>query len=370
MIAERMKKIDSSGIRKVFDLAAKMEDPINLSIGQPDFDIPEEIKQEAIKAISSGMNRYTQTGGIPELRAKLKEKLEKEKKRKFDDIMITSGVSGGLFLAFLTLINPGDEVIVPDPYFVMYKHLVNLLGGVPKYLSTYPDFSLDPKKLEALITPKTKIMLLNSPNNPTGKVYTRKELTDFLAVAKKHNIIVISDEIYDLFTYGEEFVSVAELYENTLLLGGFSKTYAMTGWRIGYAAGNQTIINEMIKLQQYTFVCAPSFAQAATLKALDYDMSSFVSAYKVKRDMIYNGLKENFYVVKPEGAFYIFPQLPKGENTELFVNKALENKVLIIPGNVFSESNTGFRISFAADNKTIEKGIEVLNKLALESFKK
>jgi len=363
-----MKTIDSSGIRKVFELAAKIENPINLSIGQPDFDIPEAIKQEAIKAIEQGFNRYTLTAGIPELRQQLKTLLEKQKKTKLEDIMMTSGVSGGLLLALMVLINPGDEVIFPDPYFVMYKHLTNLLGGVPKYLDTYPDFSLSAKKLAALITPKTKVLLLNTPNNPTGKVYTREELKQVLEVAQKHNILVISDEIYDQFTYSGDFVSPAELYDNVLLLGGFSKTYAMTGWRIGYAAGNAKIIAEMVKLQQYTFVCAPSFAQMATLKALDYDMSPYVADYRKKRDIMYEGLKDRFQVLKPEGAFYIFPQIPAGVDVDRFVEKAIEKKVLIIPGKVFSECNRGFRISFAASDETLKRGVEALNQLAKEMF--
>lgn len=366
MIADRMKLIDSSGIRKVFDLAAKIDNPINMSIGQPDFDIPDEIKKEAIKAIEGGFNRYTQTAGIPELREELKKLLYKQKGKQLEEVMITSGVSGGLMLALNVLINPGDEVIFPDPYFAMYKHLVNLLGGVCKYLDTYPDFVLDPVKLEKIITPKTKVLLLNSPNNPTGKVYTKEELVKVVAVAKKHNILIISDEIYDQFFYSGNFTSPASLYDNVLLLGGYSKTYAMTGWRIGYAAGSAEIINEMIKLQQYTFVCAPSFAQVATLKALNYDMSAYIEAYRKKRDIVYNGLKNDFKVVKPEGAFYIFPQLPEGIDAAEFVEKAIAKKVLVIPGNVFSEKNSGFRISFAAKDETLEKGVEILCKILKE----
>jgi aspartate aminotransferase/aminotransferase len=366
MIADRMKKIDSSGIRKVFDLAAQIEDPINLSIGQPDFDVPDEIKEVAIQAIRDGFNRYTLTAGIPELREKIKHQLKEDKKRDFEEVMITSGVSGGLLLALLVLLNPGEEIIIPDPYFVMYKHLVNLLGGVPKYLDTYPDFALDPQKLEKLITSKTKILILNSPSNPTGKVYSRQELEPVLEVARKHNLIVISDEIYDQFTYDEPFFSPAEIYENLLLLGGFSKTFAMTGWRVGYAAGPREIVQEMIKLQQYTFVCAPSFAQKATLKALDLDISGYIGAYRKKRDIVYNGLKETFKLIKPGGAFYAFPQLPETMKTDVaqFVEKAIQEKVLIIPGNVFSEKNTGFRISFAAKDEDLERGVAILNDLA------
>lgn len=363
MIAERMSKIDSSGIRKVFDLAAKIENPINLSIGLPNFDVPDEIKKVAIESINEGFNRYTQTAGMPELREKMKEVLKNETGKSFDDVMISSGVSGGLLLAFMVLVNPGDEVIIPDPYFVMYKHLVNLLGGVPKYLDTYPDFSLSAEKLEKLISPKTKVLLLNSPSNPTGKVYTKEELTAVLKVAKKHNLLVISDEIYAKFFYSDHFSSPASLYDNVVVLGGFSKTYAMTGWRVGYVAGPQDIIDQMITLQQYTFVCAPSFAQKAALKALDYNVDAFVEAYKKKRDIIYEGLKDDFKIVKPEGAFYTFPILPEGVNAEKFVEEAIKSEVLIIPGNVFSEQDKAFRISFATEDEKLLKGVDILKSI-------
>jgi len=366
MIADRMKKIDSSGIRKVFDLAAKIENPINLSIGQPDFDIPDEIKEEAIKAIREGFNRYTLTGGIPELIEALKNKIEKDKNARFEEVFITSGVSGGLVLAILATVNPGDEVIIPDPYFVMYKHLVNLVGGKPVFLDTYPEFKIDPKKLKKLTNKKTKIILLNSPANPTGKVFSKEELNEILNVLDG-KILVISDEIYDEFVYEPGFTSVVFLYPNTLLLGGFSKTYAMTGWRIGYAAGPSIIIKEMIKLQQYTFVCAPSFAQKAALKALSYDMSKYIEAYQKKANMVYEGLKDKFNLIKPQGAFYCFPSPKKKIDISKFVEEAINNKVLIIPGNVFSEKNLCFRLSFAAKDETIQKGIEILNNI-IEKF--
>lgn len=368
-ISEKSKKVDSSGIRKVFDLAQKIEDPINLSIGQPDFDIPDEIKKEAIKAIEMGFNKYTVTQGIEPLREKLAEVINKKKQTKYtkDDGFITSGVSGGIVLVLLALIDEGDEVIIFDPYFVMYKHLVNLFGGKPVIIDTYPDFSLHNKRkeIESKITEKTKAIIINSPANPTGKVLTKEDILTVYEIAKANKLIVISDEIYDEFIYDINFFSIASIYpEGTILLGGFSKTYAMTGWRIGYAFGPSPIIKEMIKLQQYTFVCAPSFAQYAALKALDYDMSEYIQSYKRKRNMVFDGLKDNFYMVKPEGAFYFFPS-PKSISisVEDFVNECIKEGVLIIPGNVFSERNTHFRLSFAASDKTIERGIEKINKI-------
>lgn len=367
MISGRVLKLDSSGIRKVFDLAAKLTSPINLSIGQPDFDVPEELKEEAIRAIKDGFNKYTVTQGIEKLRERILMHIEESRGRKFnlENVIITSGVSGGLLLALFSIIEPGDEIVFFDPYFVMYKHLVNLLDGVPKIIDTYPDFRISENALESAITNKTKAIIINSPCNPTGYVYTRRDLEIVVKVAKKHNLLLISDEIYDGFVYDEEFLSPASLYDNVLILGGFSKTYAMTGWRVGYAVGDKEIISQMIKLQQYTFVCAPSPFQYAALKALDFDTSSFRESYKRKRDLIYEGLKDKFDVIKPKGAFYIFPALRKGDVSK-FVERAISNSVLIIPGNVFSERNTNFRISYAARDEDILKGVEILNKLAEE----
>jgi len=363
MLADRMKMIDSSGIRKVFDLAAKMKDPINLSIGQPDFDIPDEIKEAGIDAIRDGFNRYTVTQGIPELREAVSEHYKKQFGVKPDDVLITSGVSGGLMLAFIALVQPGDEVLLPDPYFVMYKHLTNLFGGKAVFVDTYPDFTLRPERLEEKVTGKTKVLVINSPANPTGRVYKHDELQAIAEFARRHKLLVVSDEIYDRFIYDREFETFAKYYENTLVLNGLSKSSAMTGWRVGWAAGPHEIVESMKMLQQYSFVCAPSFAQKAALTAMDYDIGKHIGEYRSKRDLIYDGLKDHFEVEKPGGAFYIFPKAPGGDGVK-FVEKAIANNVLIIPGNVFSEKNTHFRLSFAATDDTIERGIEVLQKLA------
>ncbi|GAB4343556.1 MAG: aminotransferase class I/II-fold pyridoxal phosphate-dependent enzyme [Candidatus Abyssubacteria bacterium] len=365
MLADRMKLIDSSGIRKVFDLAAKLKDPINLSIGQPDFDIPDEIKEVGIQSIREGFNRYTVTQGIPELREAVAEYYRSRHKVKFEDVLITSGVSGGLMLAFIALVQPGDEVLLPDPYFVMYKHLANLFGGRPVFVDTYPDFTLRPERLEEKVSPRTKLLVINSPANPTGRVYRAAEYKAIAEFARRHNLFVITDEIYDHFIYDSAPDTFAKYYEKTLLLNGFSKSSAMTGWRLGYAAGPHEVIEAMKMLQQYSFVCAPSFAQKAGLAALDYDISGHIAEYRVKRDLIYEGLKGHFEVERPGGAFYIFPKAPGGDGVK-FVERAIANNLLIIPGNVFSEKNTHFRISFAAPDETIKRGIDVLQRLARE----
>jgi len=364
MLSERVKGIDASGIRKVFDLAATMKDPINLSIGQPDFDVPDPIKEVAIAAIRAGHNRYTVTQGIPELHAAIRTMLKATKRFEPEATLITSAVSGGLLLAFLSTLNPGDEVIIPDPYFVMYKHLATLCGARPVFLDTYPDFHLRREALAPLIGERTKMIVINSPANPTGAVYSADELRMVADLVRGRDIIVVSDETYESFVYDEPYTSMASIYPPTLLLSGFSKTYAMTGWRLGYAAGPEPIISAMTKLQQYTFVCAPSFAQRAGIAALDYDVSELMAAYKRRRNLIYNGLRDAGYeVAKPGGSFYIFPKVPWGTDMA-FVEEAIRNNLLIIPGSVFSERDTHFRIAFPVADATIERGLEVLRRLA------
>jgi len=364
MISNRSKRLDSSGIRKVFELAAKIEDPVNLSIGQPDFDVPEEAKEAAIEAIRRGLNRYTLTQGIEELRQAVLDEVNRTRKASYTshEVMITSGVSGGLMLALLSVLDPGDEVIVFDPYFVMYKHLVHLLDGRAVIISTYPDFRLPVDQVEQAITPRTKAIILNSPANPTGYVYGVEEIRSIVEVARKHDILLISDEIYDGFVYDGKLASPVGLYDKVLLLGGFSKTYAMTGWRLGYAVGPADLIATMIKLQQYSFVCAPAPFQYAAVRALELDMTPYFQAYRRKRDIIYEGLQDVFDIVKPGGAFYMFPGLKYGRASE-FVEQAIAHKVLVIPGQVFSERDTHFRISFATQDETLKRAVEILRHL-------
>ncbi len=364
-LAERMRCIDASGIRKVFALAANMQDPINLSIGQPDFDVADVVKDAAIAEIRAGFNKYTQTWGIEELREACSAYYQRRFGVTLENVMITSGVSGGLFLALLATVNPGDEVIFGDPFFVMYKHLVGLLGGVCRPVDTYPDFKLKADDVRAAITEKTKLLIVNSPSNPTGIALDKAELAALAAVAKEHRLLVITDEIYEQFHYDSKPGTMAGLYDHVILLNGFSKMAAMTGWRVGFAAGPEDIIQQMNTLQQYTFVCAPSFAQKAAVVALQTDPVEKIEAYRKKRDLIYAGLSGKFNVTRPGGAFYIFPEAPGGDG-ERFVAKAIKNNVLIIPGSVFSEKNTHFRISFAASDDTLRKGLEVLNRLADE----
>jgi aspartate/methionine/tyrosine aminotransferase len=362
-IADRMRHIESSGIRKVFELARSLKDPVNLSIGQPDFDVPEPIKAAAHAAIDQGCNGYTVTQGIPELRGKISADVRKSYPHPDRELMITSGTSGGLLLALCCTVNPGDEVIVFDPSFVIYPHLVSLAGGTTVYVDTYPDFAIDPDKVRAVLSPRTKAIIVNSPANPTGMVYSRPSLRELAELARERDVILFSDEIYRVFCYDTPYASPAEFNDQVVVFDGFSKAYGMTGWRLGYAHGPQRIINEMIKLQQFSFVCAPSIVQHAGITAWDYDVSPFVEKYRRKRDLMVEGLKNRFHLVKPGGAFYLFPQVPRGTASE-FVAEAIRNNLLIIPGNVFSSRDTHFRISYAADDRTLERGIDILNRLA------
>ncbi|OHB58706.1 MAG: aspartate aminotransferase [Planctomycetes bacterium RBG_13_44_8b] len=362
IIADRTAKIDASGIRKVFALAADMQDPVNFSIGQPDFDVPEELKEEAIKAIREGFNKYSQTGGDTALNIKIADLIKKEFGWENPAVFVTSGVSGGILLAFLALVNPGDEVIILDPYFVMYKHLVNLLGGRCIFIDTYPNFNLPVDKIEKAITKRTKMIVLNSPCNPSGVVYSQDEIKELAEIAAKKDILIIDDEAYEKFCYDGKFTSIANYYDKTLLLRGFSKPYAMTGWRLGFAAAPKSLANvieKMTMLQQYTFVCAPTPLQKAAIAALDYDFTHFVDEYRAKRDLLYDGLKDKFELIKPGGAFYAFVKAPGGSATQ-FVEKAIKNNVLIIPGNVFSEKNTHFRLSYATSDEKIRQGVQIL----------
>jgi aspartate aminotransferase/aminotransferase len=358
-----MAHIESSGIRKVFELARSLRDPVNLSIGQPDFDVPEPIKAAAHAAIERGANAYTVTQGIPELRNKIQADVARRYPQQEREVFLTSGTSGGLLLALFCTVNPGDEVLVFDPYFVMYPHLVTLLGGTTVYVDTYPDFGISLDKVRAVLSPRTKAIVVNSPANPSGVVLPRESLRGLAELARERRILLLSDEVYRVFCYDESFCSPAEFNDEVVVFDGFSKAYGMTGWRLGFAHGPKRLIEEMIKLQQFSFVCAPSMVQHAGVAAWDYDVSGFVAAYRQKRERLYDGLRERFELIKPGGAFYLFPRAPWGTGSE-FVAEAIRNNLLIIPGQVFSRRDSHFRLSFAADDRTIDRGLEILNRLA------
>jgi aspartate/methionine/tyrosine aminotransferase len=365
MISKRVQAIDASGIRRVFDLAAKLKDPVDLSIGQPDFDAADCVKESAKRAIGQGKNRYTVTQGIPELRAKIKQKYAALVPGSHDDIdvFVTAGVSGGLLLSYLALLDPGDEVLIPDPFFVMYRDLATILGIVPRYYDTYPDFRLSAQRLEAAITARTKVVIVNTPANPTGYACTQREVDDVVELARQKNLVLLYDEIYDIFCYDQPHAQCFGKYEKTVILNGFSKSAGVPGWRMGYVVAPRDVVSQMLKIQQYSIVCAHSASQWAMLDAMDIDTTSITADYRTKRDFIVSALADRFEFVTPSGAFYLFPVAPGGSGQQ-FVEKCIEANLLVVPGNVFSRKDTHFRISFSGSMKTLERGAEILNRLA------
>jgi aspartate aminotransferase/aminotransferase len=280
------------------------------------------------------------------------------------EVFVTSGTSGGLMLAILTLVNPGDEVIVFDPFFVMYGALAGVAGAKVICVDTYPDFRVDPEKVADAITPRTKMILFNCPTNPTGAVADEADVRALAELAAERDVVLVSDEIYRDFCYDGPFVSPAQFNPQTIVIDGFSKSHGMPGWRLGFAHGPSAIIEEMIKLQQYSFVCAPHPFQWAAVAAMDLDNREHIDAYRRKRDLVVEGLADRYELVAPRGAFYAFPKTPWGTGAE-FVEKAItEHQLLIIPGGVFSHRDTHFRIAYAAPDAVIQRGIEVLRAMA------
>ncbi len=371
LLSDRSLAIDVSGIRRVFELGAKLDNPINLSIGQPDFPVPQALKDATIDAIRADRNGYTLTQGIPELRSAIARRIHDDVGWDVpsDDLglIVTSGTSGGLLLAMMATLNQGDEVIVPDPYFVVYPALTGLTGGRAVFCDTYPDFRLTAERIEPLITERTKLLLLNSPSNPSGVVLSSRELRDIVELCESRGVLIISDEIYDEFTYDDgredgRCPSPARFTDRLLLVRGFGKTYGCTGWRMGYAAGPKPLLDEMAKLQQYTFVCAPSIAQVGLVGAFDIEMDALVRSYQARRDRVLAALDPVTNVTHPAGAFYAFVEVPAAvaKSATAFAERATERRVLVIPGNVFSRRDTHFRLSYAAPDETLDAGLAIL----------
>jgi aspartate/methionine/tyrosine aminotransferase len=374
LLGHRAHAVDASGIRKVFDLAAKLKDPINLSIGQPDFPVPERMKQAAIDAIRENRNGYTVTQGIPELLGaiwrRLGDELDWHGSQHGLSAIVTSGTSGGLLLAFLCLLDAGDEAIVPDPYFVMYPQMAALTTGTIVACDTYPDFRMTAARVEPLVTPRTKAVLVCSPSNPCGTVLSGREMQDLVDLCRAKGILLISDEIYDEFVFPDakedgRFPSPALRSRDVLLIRGFGKTYGCTGWRLGYAAGPHDLVQAMARLQQYSYVCAPSMAQWGAVPAFEIDMAPEVARYAARRDLVLEAFRGIAEVPRPGGAFYAFVEVPPrlGLTATEFVHRAIERGVLVIPGNVFSRRDTHFRLSFAAPEAKLKAGLAILREL-------
>jgi aspartate/methionine/tyrosine aminotransferase len=374
-LSSRVRGIEPSGIRRIFELMATMEDPINLSIGQAHYDPPPELIDAACEAMRDGFNRYTVTQGLPALNDLVLDDVEQRLGRRPETCLLTSGVSGGLMLSFLSLLDPGDEILLPDPYFVMYRHLANLCGAKVKYYNTYPSqdgerFAVDVAEIEGLVTEKTKIVFVNSPSNPTGGMLTHAEVEGVCKAAERVNAFVVSDEIYDLFCYEGNYASPVQYSDRCIQLGGFSKSFGVPGWRMGYATGPSKVLDALKTLQQFSFVCAPAPFQHALLQAMPkLDLTPYRDEYRQKRDLLVRELHPSYCLSKPEGAFYAFPRLPRSASGEqvasdVFIEAAVEKNVLIVPGKAFSSRDTHFRLSFAASDQDLAAGIAVLNELA------
>ncbi len=365
MLAERMNRIHPSGIRRIFELMATMENPVNFSIGQAHYDPPAELIEAACRAMREGHNRYTVTQGLAELNEKILADVAARWGRRPEASLVTSGVSGGILLAFMALLDPGDEILLPDPNFTMYPVLANVCGAEVSFYDLYPNFHIDPAELDHLVTDRTKIIFLNSPSNPTGGVLGREEIQAVVNAAERVGAYVVSDEIYDGFVYEDEYHSPVSMMDRVIQLSGYSKTFGVPGWRIGYATGPKDVLDAMKTLQQFSYVCAPAPFQHAVLEvAFDLDMSSYRAQYRNKRDLLVRDLHPAYELVPPGGSFYAFPRIPGGGDESVFMESVLARKVLVVPGSAFSRRATHFRLSFAVGDDELRRGIGELNKVA------
>jgi aminotransferase len=373
LVSDRANKLSPSGIRKFFDLLANMEGVISLGVGEPDYATPWHISEAAVKSLEKGFTMYTSNSGIPELRELTVQHLKEKYRIDYDpscEILMTVGVSEALDLAMRAILNPGDEVIMTDPHYVAYDSCVILADGKPVMVPTNQknNFEVEAKDIEARITGKTKAILIGFPSNPTGAVMTKQKLQDIADVARRHNLMVISDEIYARLTYDVEhtcFASLPGVKDFTILLGGFSKAYAMTGWRIGYALAPKEIIAAMTKIHQYTIMSAPTPAQVAAIEALktgEPDVMEMVADYNRRRKVIVKGLNDiGLPCFEPKGAFYAFPQItPTGMNSEEFSERLLkEEKVAVVPGSAFGACGEGYvRCCYATSLADIEEALK------------
>jgi len=371
-LSERVVNLRPSGIRKFFDIAATMKEVISLGIGEPDFTSPACILEAGIQALRNGETHYTSNAGIFELRQALSEHLNLLYGVNYDpmtEIIITVGVSEALYLVMTALLNPGDEVIIPTPCFVSYQTEVTLAGGIPIEVPCCMEnnFDIDPDDIKAAISPRTKAILIGFPNNPTGAVASRKTLLELSRLAEEHDLIVISDEIYDRLVYGVThvcFASLPGMLRRTITLGGFSKDYAMTGWRIGYAAGPAELIKGLVKVHQYTVMSAPTMSQIAALEGLKHGepfVKQMITEYDRRRKLIVNGLnKLGLKTVEPHGAFYAFSQVTLSGMTDDSFAQALlqEEHVAVIPGSAFGAGGEGFvRCSYSTSYEKIEEAL-------------
>ena len=365
--------IQPSGIRKFFDVVHEMKDAISLGVGEPDFDTPWHIRDEGIYSLEKGKTHYTSNAGLKELKTEIDRYLNRHYGISYDvdhEIMVTIGGSEAIDAAMRAMLDPGDEVLIPQPSYVSYVPCAVLAGGVPVIieLKAENEFRLTPEALEAAITPKTKLLVMPFPNNPTGAIMEKKDLEKIADIVREHDLYVISDEIYSELTYLERHVTIASLQgmrDRTIVINGFSKSHAMTGWRLGYACGPRVIIEQMLKIHQFAIMCAPTTSQYAAVEALkngDKDVAEMRSAYDQRRRYLVKALRDmGFDCYEPQGAFYVFPSIKKfGMTSDEFALKLLEEeKVAVVPGTAFGDCGEGYlRISYAYSLNDLKRALE------------
>ena len=371
-LSDRIVALKPSGIRKFFDLVSEMEDAISLGVGEPDFDTPWHIRDEGIYSLEKGRTFYTSNAGLKELKVEISNYLKRKQGVTYDpsdEVLITVGGSEAIDIGLRAVLNPGDEVLIPQPSFVSYEPCAIMAGGVPVIieLKAENEFRLTAQELEDAITDKTKVLVLPFPNNPTGAIMEREDLEAIAEVIRRHDILVMSDEIYSELTYKDKHVSIVEIegmQERTILINGFSKAFAMTGWRLGYACGPKAIIEQMLKIHQFAIMCAPTTSQYAAVEALrngDGDVQEMRTAYNQRRRYLMNAFREmNLECFEPFGAFYIFPCIKEfGMTSEEFASRFLEEeKVAVVPGTAFGDCGEGYlRISYAYSLDTLKVAI-------------
>lgn len=371
-ISDKCAALKPSGIRKFFDVVSEMPDAISLGVGEPDFDTPWFIRDEGIYSLEKGRTFYTSNAGLKELRQEIAAYLERRCDLTYDplhEVVVTVGGSEAIDIALRAMLDPGDEVLIPEPCFVSYLPCAQLADGVsvPIPLVEENEFRLTAGQLETAITPKSKVLIMPFPNNPTGAIMTREDLEAVAEVAIRHDLFVISDEIYSELTYGRDHVSIASMpgmRERTIVINGFSKSYAMTGWRLGYAAGPALIIEQMTKIHQFAIMCAPTVSQYAAVEAMrngDEAVAEMRESYNQRRRFVVNTLREmGLSCFEPLGAFYVFPSIKKfGLSSEEFCNRLLEEeKVAVVPGTAFGDSGEGFvRISYAYSLNALKEAL-------------
>lgn len=367
--SKRLAYIDSSDFREAIKKQSQMKNPVNLSLGVPEELTAEHIKAAGIHAILEDKTTYTPSNGIPELRAAIVHKLQTDNNIicSPESVTIVPGLTTGQMLVYLAVLDPDDEVVVFDPYYPPYAHLATMVGARVVYVSTLSDFQPDISALESSITDKTKLIVINSPNNPSGAVYSQETLRAIATIAERYNMLVVSDEIYEDFVYDENHFSIGSIYPNTITMNGFSKSHAMTGWRLGYIAGPSDVIDAVNELQQYVVFASSSIAQYAALKALKRKPTHLLEKYKTKRDIVIKRLsRAGYHINGAQGAFYVFVKAP-GNLTDIeFVDRATEHGLIVLAGRAFSQLHGFIRISYGVDMATLDKGLSILEEIANE----